>query len=66
MANTSLDEWIFERTVSESLVMLAGSSVQKLRGIDIMGPNLTGNVLYDQESKALLLVWFLDFDVVSG
>lgn len=66
MANTLLDEWIFERTVSKSLVVLAGSSVQKPCRIDIMEPNLAGSVLYYQESKALLLVWLLDFDVFSG
>lgn len=66
MANTLLDEWIFERTVSKSFVMLAGLCVQKPCRIDVMEPNLTRNVLYYQESKALLLAWLLDFDVFSG
>lgn len=66
MANTLLDEWIFETAVSKNFVMLAGSSIQKLRRIGIMGPNLTRNVLSYRESKAVLLVWLLDFDVFSG
>ena len=66
MASTSLGEGIFERTASKSLVMLAGSSIQKPCRIDTMGPKLTGKVLYYQESKALLLAWLLDFDVVLG
>lgn len=46
--------------------MLAGLSVQMPYGVDIMRPNLTGNVLCHQENKALHLVWLLDFDVFSG
>lgn len=46
--------------------MLAGLSVQKPCGVDIMWPNLTGNILYHHENKAMHLVWLLDFDVFSG
>lgn len=56
MANTLLDEWIFERTASKSFVMLAGLCVQKLCRIDVMEPNLTGNVLSREQSIAFSMV----------
>lgn len=54
MANTLLEEWMSESIVSKSMMILAELSVLKPCKTDITGLNLTGDVPYSRESKALL------------
>lgn len=66
MASTLLDEWILRELSVKALWFLLAQVSKSHAELTIMGPNLTGNVLYYQESKALLLVRLLDLGVFSG